>query len=368
MAPSPTGLPPHRRRSHVPLQLAVRAAAGRRVPAADREHGHEPRGREAATAQIQELASLARARLGRRRSRSSSTGRRDVRRARRPAALRREGLRGRRCDSLPHAGRGRRSWDDIVLGRIEYPNKELDDLVILRSDGRPTYNFVSPVEDVLDSITHVLRGHDHVSNTPKQINILQRARCRPARLRARPEHQRRRRQEALEAPRRSDGRRVPERRLPACCAVNHLALLGWSYDDKTTIMSRDELIERFILDRIGASPATFDYKKLDWMNGVYLRDLQPDEYADALLTWLREQGIDWPRGSRARNGAARPGEDREVLAIPGLRPVPLRAGRPLRAASTRRSAVRRPSGWPRSSRGRPPRSRRRCAHSRTSAA
>jgi glutamyl-tRNA synthetase len=76
--------------------------------------------------------------------------------------------------------------------------------------------------------------------------------------------------------------------------VNYLALLGWSYDDKTTIMSRHELVERFTLDRIGASPATFDYKKLDWMNGVYLRNLQPDEYALDLLRWLREQGIVWP--------------------------------------------------------------------------
>jgi glutamyl-tRNA synthetase len=75
--------------------------------------------------------------------------------------------------------------------------------------------------------------------------------------------------------------------------VNFLALLGWSYDDKTTIMSRDELVERFSLDRVGASAATFDYKKLDWMNGVYLRELAPEAYADALVTYLREQGYDW---------------------------------------------------------------------------
>jgi glutamyl-tRNA synthetase len=81
--------------------------------------------------------------------------------------------------------------------------------------------------------------------------------------------------------------------LPAAL-VNYLALLGWSYDDKTTIMSRHELIERFTLDRIGGSPATFDYKKLDWMNGVYVRNLQPDEYALNLIRWMREQGIDWP--------------------------------------------------------------------------
>ena len=185
-------------------------------------------------------------------------------------------------------------WEDIVLGRIEYPNKEIEDLVILRSDGRPTYNFASPVEDVQDRITHVLRGPDHVANTPKQIHILQAL--------------------GAELPvyghvpnvNGADGKKLSKRHgavtvdefrndgyLPAAL-VNHLALLGWSYDDKTTIMSRDELIERFTLDRIGASPATFDYEKLDWMNGVYLRNLQLDEYADALLTWLREQGIDWP--------------------------------------------------------------------------
>jgi glutamyl-tRNA synthetase len=186
------------------------------------------------------------------------------------------------------------AWDDVVLGHIEFPNKELEDTVILRSDGRPTYNFASPVEDLQDRITHVLRGPDHVANTPKQINILK----------------------ALGADlpiyghvpnvNGDDGKKLSKRHgaitvddfrrdgyLPAAL-VNHLALLGWSYDDKTTIMSRHELIERFTLDRIGASPATFDYKKLDWMNGVYLRNLQPDEYALDLIRWLREQGIDWP--------------------------------------------------------------------------
>ena len=185
-------------------------------------------------------------------------------------------------------------WEDVVLGRIEYPNKEIEDLVILRSDGRPTYNFASPVEDVQDRITHVLRGPDHVANTPKQIHILQAL--------------------GAELPvyghvpnvNGADGKKLSKRHgavtvdefrndgyLPDAL-VNHLALLGWSYDDKTTIMSRHELIERFTLDRIGASPATFDYEKLDWLNGVYLRNLQPDEYAHDLLEWLHEQGIEWP--------------------------------------------------------------------------
>jgi len=76
--------------------------------------------------------------------------------------------------------------------------------------------------------------------------------------------------------------------------MNFLALLGWAPDGETTIMSRDELVERFSLDRVGRSPATFDYAKLDWMNGVYLRALDEDAYGHAVLGYLREQGIEWP--------------------------------------------------------------------------
>jgi glutamyl-tRNA synthetase len=75
---------------------------------------------------------------------------------------------------------------------------------------------------------------------------------------------------------------------------NFLALLGWAPDGETTIMSTSELVERFSLERVGSSPATFDYAKLDWMNGIYLRALPPDEYADRLLAYLRDQGVDWP--------------------------------------------------------------------------
>jgi glutamyl-tRNA synthetase len=188
---------------------------------------------------------------------------------------------------------GKTSWDDAVRGRIEFPNGELEDLVLVRSDGRPTYNFASPVEDAEDEITHVIRGDDHISNTPKQIQILS----------------------ALGAPIPSyahvpmllgpDGKKLSKRHgatsveelrdigYLSSTLVNFLALLGWSYDDKTTIMSREELVERFSLDRVGSSPATFDYEKLDWMNGVYLRAMSAEEYAEALVAYLRERGYDW---------------------------------------------------------------------------
>jgi glutamyl-tRNA synthetase len=150
------------------------------------------------------------------------------------------------------------------------------------------------MEDVWDGITHVIRGEDHISNTPKQINII-RAIGADVPEYAHVSH-------VLGA----DGKSLSKRHgsvtvddfrhdgYYAPALVNFLALLGWSYDDKTTIMSRDELVERFGLDRVVPSPATFDYEKLDWMNGVYLRALSADDYGNALLSYLRAHGYgDW---------------------------------------------------------------------------
>jgi glutamyl-tRNA synthetase len=188
---------------------------------------------------------------------------------------------------------GATAWDDLVRGRVEFPNEELEDLVLVRSDGRPTYNFASPMEDVWDGITHVIRGEDHISNTPKQINIIRAVGADPP-VYAHVSH-------VLGA----DGKGLSKRHgsvsvdefrhagYYAPALMNFLALLGWSYDDRTTIMSRDELIERFSLDRVVPSPATFDYEKLDWMNGVYLRALPVEEYADELVRWLHEEGYEW---------------------------------------------------------------------------
>ena len=184
-------------------------------------------------------------------------------------------------------------WHDVVRGRIEFPNEKLEDVVLVRSDGRPTYNFASPVEDMLDGITHVIRGNDHVSNTPKQIQILTALGAElPAYAHV---------PDVLG----DDGRKLSKRHgaqsiddfrregyVPAAL-MNYLARLGWAYDDKQEIFARDELIEKFSLERVSPSPAVFDYKKLDWLNGVYLRAMSPEEYADTLVTYLREQGYDW---------------------------------------------------------------------------
>ena len=185
-------------------------------------------------------------------------------------------------------------WDDAIKGRIEFPNKELEDLVLVRSDGRPTYNFASPLEDSLDGITHVIRGEDHVSNTPKQIHVLRGLGAELPVYAHVPNvfgddgRKLSKRHGAISVDEFREAGYVPE------ALMNFLALLGWAPDGETTIMSRDELVERFSLERVGASPATFDYAKLDWMNGVYLRGLPVDEYAGRLVRWLREQGCDWP--------------------------------------------------------------------------
>ena len=184
-------------------------------------------------------------------------------------------------------------WDDAIRGRIEYPNEKLEDVVLLRSDGRPTYNFAAPVDDMDSRITHVIRGEDHVPNTPKQIQVL--------------------RALAAEIPVFAhlpnvfgmDGRKLSKRHgavsvedfradgyLPDAL-VNYLALLGWSLDEATTIIPRDDLVSHFTLERVSASPAKFDYDKLRWMNGVYLRALSPDEYAETLVAYLRDRGYEW---------------------------------------------------------------------------
>jgi glutamyl-tRNA synthetase len=195
------------------------------------------------------------------------------------------------------------AWDDAIRGRIEFPSEQLEDLVLVRSDGRPTYNFASPVEDMDDGITHVIRGDDHISNTPKQIQVLRALGHEPpvyahvANILG------------------TDGKKLAKRHgsvsvdefrtagyLPEAM-VNFLALIGWAPDGETTILSRDELVERFTLEAVSVSPGTFDYAKLDWMNGVYLRALPSREYADRLVLWVGEQGLDWP-SERVHEAAA----------------------------------------------------------------
>jgi glutamyl-tRNA synthetase len=149
------------------------------------------------------------------------------------------------------------------------------------------------MEDVWDGITHVIRAEDHISNTPKQINIIEAVGAALPVYAHVPN---------VNGP---DGKKLSKRHgatgvdefrksgyLPDAM-VNFLALLGWAPDGETTIMSRAELIERFSLERVTSSPSQFDYDKLDWMNGMYIRALPVEEFAHALVLWLGEQGYEW---------------------------------------------------------------------------
>ncbi len=188
---------------------------------------------------------------------------------------------------------GTTGWVDVIRGPIEVPNETIEDVVIVRADGRPTYNFANPVDDMLDEITHVIRGQDHISNTPKQLQILRALGAEPPVYAHAPDVlgmdgkklSKRHGDQSVEDFRREGY--IPE------ALINFLARLGWAYDDQKEVFSREELLELFRLDRVSSSPAVFDYQKLSWLNGVYLRNLPPNEYADRVVAYIRDRGFDW---------------------------------------------------------------------------
>jgi glutamyl-tRNA synthetase len=172
---------------------------------------------------------------------------------------------------------GELSFDDAVLGEITTPYSAINDFVIRRSDGSPLYNLAVSVDDRDMGITHVVRGQDHVSNTPRQIMLLRALEAEPPRYGHIP---------LLHGP---DGKKLSKRHGAASvqelrdagylpeAVRNYVSLLGWGYDESTTFMTTEELVERFSLERVSKNPAVFDEQKLRWMNGRYLRELDPGE-------------------------------------------------------------------------------------------
>ena len=183
--------------------------------------------------------------------------------------------------------------EDAVHGTVTFAAKELDDFVIFRSDGTPTYNFATVVDDAAMGITHVIRGDDHLSNTPRQVMVY----------------------EALGAPvpvfahismiLGADGKKLSKRHGATSVEeyrdagylsdafVNYLALLGWSLDGETTVIPRDVLAREFSLERISKNPATFDPKKLDWINAEYINAMDDATFVkDILRPQLAAAGIE----------------------------------------------------------------------------
>lgn len=183
-------------------------------------------------------------------------------------------------------------FDDAVYGHMSFPADVMDDMILVRTDGTPTYNFAVVCDDANMHITHVIRGDDHLSNTPRQILIYEAL--------------------GLEAPTfahlsmilGSDGKKLSKRHgatsveeyrdqgyLPDAF-VNYLALLGWSLDGETTIVPRDVLASKFSLDHVSKNPATFDPKKLDWIQAEYIRTMTDKEFADKIMVpELHEAGM-----------------------------------------------------------------------------
>jgi len=176
--------------------------------------------------------------------------------------------------------------EDLIRGAVAFPNRSYDDFVIARGDGSVLYNFAVAVDDAEMGVSEVVRGDDHLSNTPKQLLVLRALGHEPPRYAHLP---------LLHGP---DGRKLSKRHgaasvqelreagyLPAAVR-NYLALLGWGTDDDTTLMSTEELVERFRVEDVGRASAVFDEQKLRWVNGRFMRELPLDEYTEAVAHHL----------------------------------------------------------------------------------
>ncbi|PMS23776.1 glutamate--tRNA ligase [Trinickia dabaoshanensis] len=183
------------------------------------------------------------------------------------------------------------AWDDAVKGRVEISNDELDDLVIARPDGTPTYNFCVVVDDLDMRITHVIRGDDHVNNTPRQINILRALGGEtpvyahlPTVLNEAGEKMSKR-HGAMSVMGYRDAGYLPE------AVLNYLARLGWSHGD-AEIFSREQFVEWFDLEHLGKSPAQYDHSKLNWLNNHYIKEADNARLAQLAVPFFAELGID----------------------------------------------------------------------------
>jgi glutamyl-tRNA synthetase len=186
---------------------------------------------------------------------------------------------------------------DVVRGANRFEHIHMDDPVIARADGSVLYNFAVAIDDLDAGITHVVRGEDHVSNTPKQLLVLEAARAVGMTDESDPVYAH---LPLLHGP---DGKKLSKRHGAASvqelreagylpeAVRNYLALLGWGAGDDSTVLSTEELIERFTLDRVSRNPARFDETKLKWLNGVYIRELDPADLASRLESYTGREGL-----------------------------------------------------------------------------
>jgi glutamyl-tRNA synthetase len=186
---------------------------------------------------------------------------------------------------------GETRWDDLVHGSTGVDNATIGDFIVLRSDGAPVYNLAVTVDDLDMRVTHVVRGDDHISNTPKQVLIYRALDAPVPRFAHVPlilgpdKSKLSKRHGAVAVTEYRDRGYLPE------AFVNFIALLGWSPGDDREVMTRRELIEAFTLDRITGKSAVFDVQKLEWLNGQHLTRLSGHQVTDAVLPLLVESGL-----------------------------------------------------------------------------
>jgi glutamyl-tRNA synthetase len=184
-------------------------------------------------------------------------------------------------------------WDDRIKGGIAFDNQELDDLVLQRADGIPTYNFAVVVDDITMGVTQVIRGEDHIPNTPRQLVIYEALGVTPPQFAHMPlmlgkdRAKLSKRHGALPAVAYREKGFLPQAML------NYLARLGWSHGDQE-IFSREELVKYFSLDHVTTSPGVFDEEKLQWLNSHYIKEMPAPELARALTPFLAPLGITDP--------------------------------------------------------------------------
>jgi len=173
---------------------------------------------------------------------------------------------------------GQTKFNDLIRGEVVFENNTLDDFVLLKSDGYPTYHLANVIDDHLMEISHVLRAEEWLSSTPRHLLLYQALDFEPPQFAHLPmllgadRAKLSKRHGAVSVTEYRDQGYLPE------AMVNFLALLGWSLDDKTELMSRDELIQNFSLERVSRTAAVFNREKLDWMNGVYIRSLSLEDF------------------------------------------------------------------------------------------
>ena len=187
---------------------------------------------------------------------------------------------------------GRTTVDDVVLGEVSWDNRDIiADPVLLKSDGMPTYHLAAVVDDHLMEITHIMRGPEWLPSTPLHVLLYDALGWTPPLFCHLPLVVG---EDGKKLSKRHGATRVLEFRergyLPEAL-VNYLARVGWSYDDKQEIFSRAELERIFTLDKINRAPAVFDYKKLEWLNGHYIRERSPQELYAAILPFMQSAGL-----------------------------------------------------------------------------